>query len=135
MARKDKVEIWLIEDADVCQNHDGNAVHTYQFVSKGWEPKASTVKRKNAVEATLEELVELCDQDAEGINAHDFCGTHRLLGAVLFRRVGRGTATIIMRDIAERRGLHGMGGMCGTPDSYKELGVGEGGRGWSGKYK
>ena len=40
-------------------------------------------------DATLEELVQLCDQDAEDRNAHDFCSAHRLLGAVLFRCYGR----------------------------------------------
>src|SRR5947208_10047142 len=63
-------------------------------------------------DATLEELVQLCDQDAESINAHDFCGVHRLLGAVLFRKLGRTTATDIMLDIARRGGLHRMNGVC-----------------------
>lgn len=136
MSRKDKVEIWLIEDKDVCYDEKtGAAVPIYQFVSRGkWEPEASTVLRRDAAKATLEDLVELCDQDAESINAHDYCGAHRLLGAVLYRQLGRAKATKVMREIAERRGLHGMNGICGTRDSYADLGVGENGRDWNGNY-
>ncbi len=94
------------------------------------------VLSKGAEDATIEELVELCDQDAEGHNAHDFCGAHRLLGAVLFQNYGRESATATMREIALLGGLQGMTGVCGIKgDAYKELGVGRAGHDWSGKYE
>lgn len=85
--------------------------------------------------ASLEELVGLCDHGAENCNAHEFVGTHRLLGAVLFRSIGREHATEIMAEIAIRGGLDGMNGACGQDDSYAEFGVGEAGYDWDGKYE
>jgi hypothetical protein len=83
-----------------------------------------------AHDATLEQLADLCDNQAEQINAHDYVGTHRLLAAVLYRHVGRETATAILRDIAELGGLHAMNGVCGEPDAYGELGVPEPWKEW-----
>lgn len=135
MSRDKKQEIWLIEDKDECYDiKTGEAVPIYKFAGSTFRPDKKTVKRKDAEHATLEELVHLCDQDAENINAHDFVGAHRLLGAVLYRQLGRETATVVMRDIAYRRGLHGMSGICGTRDSYADLGVGQNGRDWGGNY-
>lgn len=85
-------------------------------------------------DASLEELVGLCDQDAESCNAHDFCGAHRLLGAVLYRHYGRQSATETMLEIAKFGGLHGMAGICRKGDAYKELQVGKAGYDWDGKY-
>jgi hypothetical protein len=132
MGRGDKPNIGLIEDASEC--HDvktGKAVPFYTFNPGDYGGK---LLRNDAEEATLEELVELCDQDAESVNAHDFCGAHRLLAAVLYRNLGRATATDVMRDIAYRRGLHGMNGLCGLRDSYADLKVGQSGRDWSGSF-
>ena len=85
-------------------------------------------------DATLEELVRLCDQDAEDRNAHDFCSAHRLLGAVLFRRYGRESATATMLDIALFGGLQGMVGVCSKGDAFRELKVGKAGHDWEGNY-
>ena len=85
-------------------------------------------------DATLEELVGMCDQDAESCNAHDFCGSHRLLGAVLHKHLGRAKATEIMLDIAKYGGQHGMGGICRDGDAYEDLKVGKNGFDWHGKY-
>lgn len=128
-------EIWLVADADeCCDPTTGDAIPIFEYVHETFRPDPDTVLQKTADGATLEQLVGLCDHDAENINAHDFCGTHRLLGAILFRRLGREVATRVMRDIAERRGLHGMAGICGTQDSYASLGVGEDGHDWRGTY-
>lgn len=97
-------------------------------------PPEDKVVGEGASDASLEELVGLCDHDAESRNAHDFCGTHRLLGAVLFRKLGRDVATEIFRDIALRGGLQGMSGVCCESDSYAELGVGKCGHDWNGSY-
>jgi hypothetical protein len=85
-------------------------------------------------DATLEELVQLCDQDAEDRNAHDFCSAHRLLGAVLFRCYGRESATATMLEIALLGGLQGMTGVCSKGDAFHELKVGKAGNDWNGTY-
>jgi hypothetical protein len=105
---------------------------TYDGATVGLDEKIVGV---GGVDATLEELVDLCDHDAENKNAHDFCGSHRLLGAILFRRYGRESATDTMREIALFGGLQGMSGVCSDGDAYEELGVGENGRDWGGKYE
>lgn len=83
-----------------------------------------------ATDATLEMLANFCDQGAENTNAHDFVGSHRLLAALLFRRLGRETATAIMREIAELGGLDGMNGICGADSAYEELGLTEPWKDW-----
>jgi hypothetical protein len=73
--------------------------------------------------ATLEELADFCDQLAESGNAHDFVGTHRLLAVLLHRYAGREKATAILREVAERHGLHGMSGVLGAEDSFSDFGI------------
>lgn len=73
--------------------------------------------------ARAEDLADLCDQEAEGANVHDFCGVHRLLAALLHEHVGREKATAILRDIAERGGLHAMNGVACEGDAFANLGV------------
>ena len=51
MVREATPEIWLIEDADVCKDKDGKAVPVFQYVHKGWEPDALTVRAKSASSA------------------------------------------------------------------------------------
>lgn len=127
-----KREIFRIIDPNECYEvatgkpipyltYDGKVYGKAKIVSTGGE------------DATLEELVRLCDQDAEDRNAHDFCGIHRLLGAVLYRRYGRDSATETMLDIAQFGGIHGMGGFF-DGDAYAELGVGQAGHDWDGAY-
>jgi len=98
------------------------------------EKADKTVIDRNPKDATLEELVRLCDQMAENRNAHDFVGVHRLLGAVLFRQYGRMAATRTMMEIASLGGLDRMNGVACDEDAYAELGVGESGRDWDGSY-
>lgn len=59
---------------------------------------------------TLEELADFCDANAESRNNHDFVGSHRILAAILHKKVGRKTATAIMQEIAELGGLDGASG-------------------------
>lgn len=96
-------------------------------------PKAELVG-KGGNDATLEELVELCDHDAEDCNAHDFCGSHRLLAGLLHRHLGRGKATEILLDVARYGGQHGMGGVCRSGDAYADLKVGKCGYDWDGEF-
>ena len=98
-----------------------------------YKPKPSELLG-NGDDATLEELVEVCDQDAESCNAHDFCGSHRLLGSLLHKHLGRAKATEIMLDIARYGGQHGMGGICRSGDAYRDLNVGKNGFDWTGSY-
>jgi hypothetical protein len=79
---------------------------------------------------TLKDLANLCDQNAESINAHDFVGVHRLLSTLLAARVAD-DAYGIMKQIAELGGLHGMNGVCGGENAYSELGVSPPWRDWT----
>lgn len=74
------------------------------------------------------------ERDAEQTNAHEFCGMHRLLGAVLYQQHGRQGATQTMLRIAKLGGLHGMGGIGSDTDAYELLGVGKAGNDWYGSY-
>jgi hypothetical protein len=128
-----KHKIYRLEDADECHNvKTGEAIPYLTYLKPGARAKLISTGGRDA---TLEELVELCDHNAEAVNAHDYCGTHRLLGAVLYRSLGRVEATVIMLKIATFGGLHGMNGVCTSGDAYKELGVGESGCDWDGKYE
>jgi hypothetical protein len=132
MARVKK-ELWLVQNDHYLDKPNGTPVPHLEFVDPK-DPPDGEVLRKDGATATLEDLVGLCDQDAESVNAHDYCGAHRLLAAVLYKELGRKKATKIMLEIAQRRGLHGMAGMVGLPDSFKELGVGQLGHSWGGKF-
>jgi hypothetical protein len=127
-----KRQIYRIKNADNCYSTEtGEAIPylTYE------EPYVDDeLVSSGAADATLEELVQLCDQDAESVNAHDFCGAHRVLGGLLYRETGRANATNLMREIALRRGLHGMNGVCVKGDAYEEFGVGKNGYDWNGTY-
>jgi hypothetical protein len=79
---------------------------------------------------TLEELADLCDEQAEQRNAHEFVGSHRLMAALLHRKTGRDKATDIMRQIAEMGGLNGMNGIGGR-GAFKEFGIAEPWKKWS----
>ena len=124
-----KHTIVRIVDKEECYNTVGEAVPFLAF-----KDKYTKGKKVSFHEVTLEQLVELCDHDAENVNAHDFCGSHRLLAALLCRSIGRALATEIFFEIATRRGLHGMGGVCVDGDAYRELKVGRAGYDWSGRF-
>lgn len=89
---------------------------------------------RNPSDATIEELCKMCDRKAESSNAHDFVGTHRLLGSLLFRNLGRVEATKVMLDISLYGGLSAMSGICTDSDAYGDLAVGEAGRDWDGEF-
>jgi len=129
-------KIYCIENLENNCNQDGTAI-PYLTYEKPNKKAGDIILSRGGTDATLEELVALCDHDAENQNAHDFCGSHRLLGAVLYRLVGRQLATAVMLDIAQRGGQHGMGGVGNGPihgHSYKDLGVGKSGYDWDGSY-
>ena len=81
-------------------------------------------------QTTLEQLANLCDQDAGSDNNHEFVGIHRVLAALLYQRVGREQATMLMFDIACRGGLDGMAGIGGKQDSFAEFGIAEPWQDW-----
>ena len=72
---------------------------------------------------TLEELANMCDQDAESCNHHSFVGIHKLLCALLFQHVGRERTTEIIHEIAEYGGLDGMNGVGGKPSAFIDFGL------------
>ncbi len=122
-------QIWRARDGNLTDRNGAWLPYlTYE------EPAKDEIVSFGAHDATLEELVELCDHGAENCNVHDFCGSHRLLGAVLHRHVGRAAATKIMLDIAMYGGQHGMGGVCTEGDAYEDLNVGKINHDWDGEY-
>ncbi len=124
-------EIYRVENANNFLSKYGEAIPYLTYEEPGSDDK---LIGRGGADATLEELVGLCDHDAENCNAHDFCGSHRLLGAILYRHLGRSQATNIMLDIARHGGQHGMGGICSKGSAYIELGVGKNGFDWDGNY-
>lgn len=76
-------------------------------------------------ELTLEEIADFSDIEAESRNNHAFTGAHRILAALLHRKLGREKATEIMREIAEYGGLDGMSGCGGEPDAFADFGIKE----------
>jgi len=112
--------------------HSGDS-HPYWTTLDRWTQNETIIDRDES-NASLEDLVVLCDRAAEGANAHDLCGIHRLLGAVLNQQQGRVGATLTMLVITKLGGLHAMGGICSENDAYELLAVGESGRDWSGRY-
>jgi hypothetical protein len=128
-----KHQIYRVLDVNEC--HDiktGEAIPYLTYDGKVYGD--AKVVSRGGKDATLEELVHLCDQDAESRNAHEFCSAHRLLGAVLFRRYGRESATATMLEIALLGGLQGMTGVCSKGDAFRELKVGKAGYDWNGTY-
>ena len=61
--------------------------------------------------ASIEDLVDLCDRDAENANYHDFCGVHKKLAAILKRQYGD-DAKKAMLEITKQGGLHGIRESC-----------------------
>jgi len=62
-------------------------------------------------EVSLNMLAEMCDQDAENKNRHDFCGAHKALAKFLRETLPIKTVEKVMYELAERGGLHGMNGL------------------------
>ncbi len=84
----------------------------------------------------LEELVQMCDQEAESRNNHDYVGAHRILATLLFNKLGREKATEIMLEIAEYGGLDAMNRLYADQlkdnlNAYKDLGIEEPWHDWS----
>jgi hypothetical protein len=64
-------------------------------------------KGKPADDATLEQIAEMCDQEAENANHHGMVGVHAWLAKVLQKECGDWDVALrIMRTIAEHGGLH-----------------------------
>lgn len=74
---------------------------------------------------TLEEIADFSDIQAESRNNHAFIGAHRILAALLHRKLSREQATALMREIAEYGGLDGMSGCGGEPDAFADFGIKE----------
>ena len=79
---------------------------------------------------SLEELADFSDGQAESRNNHAFTNTHRILAALLHKKLGRVLATEIMREIAEYGGLDGMSGVGGQSSAFADFGIEDGGDNW-----
>lgn len=111
----------------ICRVIDENGAKYLSYANRGIVGSAIDVD----TDFKLEELADLCDEQAEQCNAHDFVGSHRGLAALLYREVGRELATRVMRHIAEMGGLDGMNGVCTDQDAFVELGITEPWKEWS----
>lgn len=103
-----KRKIYQVLDAnEVCDANTGEAVPYWIYFDPKWS-KPEKILVRNASRATMGEMTDLCDRDAENGNHHSFVGVHARLGKLLKTRSGVRNATDIMRDIAYAGGLHGM---------------------------
>ncbi len=64
--------VWIMDDAE--PNETGYLGYHSDF----------NREERSGDDATLEELANLCDHDAEALNRHAFVGSHRLLAALLY---------------------------------------------------
>jgi len=78
----------------------------------------------------LEELADMCDQNAESRNNGDYIGVHRILAALLYRQLRREQATMLMKEIAEYGGLDRMNGVSGQDDAFADFGIENGTDDW-----
>lgn len=71
----------------------------------------------------IEELADMCDQNAESRNNHGAVGMHRILAALLYDMVGQYYTNVVMREIAEYGGMDGMNGNGGEQDAFADFGI------------
>jgi hypothetical protein len=102
-----------------CYDEDGNSYLSY--VPYGDRNEELTSEQQT----TLEQLADLCDQEAESENLHEYVGAHRILAALLHQQQGREQATRIMFAIAELGGLDGMNGVGGKSGAFADFGIQE----------
>jgi hypothetical protein len=96
----------------------------------GYEGEWLTSNVDKNPDLSLEELADFSDGQAESRNNHEYRGTHRILAALLHRKLGRVQATEIMREIAEYGGLDGMSGVGGEVDAFDDFGIKDDGGDW-----
>lgn len=106
-AMSKKTEIWKIEDENERCDKAGWPIPFFVYADPSDHAKY-TIVAKDAATATLDDLVELCDGDAENCDCHEFVGVHRKLAKMLTNKFGVKDARDVMLSIAKRRGLHGM---------------------------
>jgi hypothetical protein len=105
--------------------HDGSDEGLLAYLDEVKDDSHVSILVGNVAPITLEELADFCDQKAEDMNAHEFIGSHRILAAVLYRKLSRWMATEILKEIAEQGGLQGMVGMFKSPTAYADYGITE----------
>lgn len=113
-------EIWRFTDED-----DGEVTLDY---AKSHITRWDNVDKSPTL--TLEEIADFSDMEAEGRNNHSYTGTHRILAALLHKKLGREQATEAMREIAEYGGLDGMSGIGGEPSAFADFGIKDDGEDW-----
>ncbi len=103
---KKKRLIWVC-DENYATDLKGNPVPCLVYADK-YTPKGRPARG----DASIDEIAELCDQDAENKNRHDFCGVHAKLAQLMLKTgFNEEAVRLLMRDIAERGGLHGLNGL------------------------
>jgi hypothetical protein len=115
-----KKEIWRFTDED-----DGEVSLDYAW---SYATKWDNIDKSPVL--SLEEVADFSDHEAEGRNNGSYVGAHRILAALLHRKLGREQATEVMREIAEYGGLDGMSGIGGEPDAFADFGIKDDGGEW-----
>jgi hypothetical protein len=118
-----KYPIYRLLNDHVLSEAGGTPIPHFAYVDPTFPPQKKEILEKDASKATLEELVHLCDQEAESCNNHEFCGTHLALAALLLHHVPKKKATEILRHIAELGGLDRMSGVQCDTDAAYDLGI------------
>lgn len=98
-------KIYRIQNDDYVHAKTGKPLPRIEYFDQDRFPKGTVILRKDAEDASLAELTQLCDQAAENSNDHAFCGTHAALGRMLKNEAGAKLATKIMLSIALVGGL------------------------------
>lgn len=101
-------KIYCVLSPDGCTSiKTGKPVPFFTFSGTGYKKEEIVTGQP-----TTADLVNLCDQDAENRNAHDFCGVHKALRKVLLKKFGHEQTHQIMSEIASFGGLQGIGNIC-----------------------
>jgi len=98
-------KIYHVQNDDYLDSKTREPIPRIDYFEKGKFGRETLLIRKDAEDATLDELTQLCDQQAENSNDHAFCGTHEALGKILKKEVGDKLSTQIMLQIALKGGL------------------------------
>src|SRR5713101_5869943 len=113
-----KIELWKYMD-------EGGVGYTI-----GYEEEWLTSNADKYPKLSLEEVADFSDGQAESRNNHWYCGAHRILAAILHRKLGSELAAEIIREIAEYGGLDCMNGVGGETDAFEDFGIKDDGGDW-----
>jgi hypothetical protein len=110
--------VWVHDDEDPALDP-----RTFLGTDADWAVTESYVRLATDPEPTLEQLADFCDEQAALCRHLDVVGAHRVLAALLHRRLGRTPATRLLQEIAEYGGLDGLCGAGGGLGAFGDFNV------------